>query len=107
VSAVAERAEPRSGASFWQCSEQIQALAATKPLAVTSRRLHGAWPASLLKIANDIRCWAGPALRASANWCCENEAGLPKHQCRARSIPTQCESLTMVAIQVMANTQPW
>ncbi|APD47258.1 class II fumarate hydratase [Synechococcus sp. CS-602] len=99
--AVAERLSQRLGLPFGSAPNKFQALAGHEPLAVT----HGAFTVlagSLLKIANDIR-WLGSGPR-----CGLGELVLPENEPGSSIMPgkvnpTQCESLTMVAIQVMGN----
>jgi fumarate hydratase class II len=99
--AVAERLSERLGRPFIPAANKFQALAGHEPLAAA----HGALTVlagSLLKIANDIR-WLGSGPR-----CGLGELVLPENEPGSSIMPgkvnpTQCESATMVAIQVMGN----
>lgn len=98
---VAERLSERTGLPFTSAPNKFQALAGHEPLAAA----HGALTVlagSLLKIANDIR-WLGSGPR-----CGLGELILPENEPGSSIMPgkvnpTQCESLTMVAVQVMGN----
>jgi fumarate hydratase, class II len=98
---VAERLCERTGLPFTSAPNKFQALAGHEPLAAA----HGALTVlagSLLKIANDIR-WLGSGPR-----CGLGELILPENEPGSSIMPgkvnpTQCESLTMVAVQVMGN----
>ncbi|MCT0213331.1 MULTISPECIES: class II fumarate hydratase [unclassified Synechococcus] len=99
--AVAERLSARIGLLFCSAPNKFQALAGHEPLAAT----HGALTVlagSLFKIANDIR-WLGSGPR-----CGLGELVLPENEPGSSIMPgkvnpTQCESLTQVAVQVIAN----
>ena len=99
--AVAERLAERIGLPFTSAPNKFQALAGHEPLAAA----HGALTVlagSLMKIANDIR-WL-----ASGPRCGLGELVLPANEPGSSIMPgkvnpTQCESLTMVATQVMGN----
>ena len=99
--AVAERLSERLGLPFRSASNPFAALAGHEPLA----SLHGALTVlagSLFKIANDIR-WLGSGPR-----CGLGELVLPENEPGSSIMPgkvnpTQAESLTMVALQVMGN----
>ncbi len=99
--AVAQRLSERLGTSFRSAPNKFQALAGHEPIAC----LHGALTVlagSLLKIANDIR-WL-----ASGPRCGLGELRLPENEPGSSIMPgkvnpTQCESVTQVAIQVMGN----
>ena len=99
--AVAARLTERIGLPFCSAPDKFQALAAHEPLAAA----HGALTVlagSLFKIANDIR-WLGSGPR-----CGLGELILPQNEPGSSIMPgkvnpTQCESLTMVALQVMGN----
>jgi len=99
--AVAARLAERLGLPFSSAPDKFQALAGHEPLAAA----HGALTVlagSLLKIANDIR-WLGSGPR-----CGLGELILPENEPGSSIMPgkvnpTQCESLTMVAVQVMGN----
>jgi fumarate hydratase class II len=99
--AVAARLSERLGTSFCSAPNKFQALAGHEGLAAA----HGALTVlagSLMKIANDIR-WLGSGPR-----CGLGELVLPENEPGSSIMPgkvnpTQCESLTMVAVQVMGN----
>ena len=99
--AVAARLTERLGTAFVSAPNKFQALAGHEGLAAT----HGALTVlagSLMKIANDIR-WLGSGPR-----CGLGELVLPENEPGSSIMPgkvnpTQCESLTMVAAQVMGN----
>ncbi|MEA5423249.1 class II fumarate hydratase [Synechococcus sp. CCY9202] len=98
---VAARLSQRIGLPFTSAPNKFQALAGHEPLAAA----HGALTVlagSLMKIANDIR-WLGSGPR-----CGLGELILPENEPGSSIMPgkvnpTQCESLTMVAVQVMGN----
>lgn len=99
--AVAERLAERVGLPFTSAPNKFQALAGHEPLAAA----HGALTVlagSLMKIANDIR-WlsSGPRCGLGELVIPENEPGSSIMPGKVN--PTQCESLTMVAVQVMGN----
>jgi len=99
--AVAARLAERLALPFTSAPNKFQALAGHEPLAAA----HGALTVlagSLMKIANDIR-WLGSGPR-----CGLGELRLPENEPGSSIMPgkvnpTQCESLTMVALQVMGN----
>ena len=99
--AVAARLSERLGHPFTSNPNKFQALAGQEAMAAA----HGALTvlaASLLKIANDIR-WLGSGPR-----CGLGELSLPANEPGSSIMPgkvnpTQCESLSMVALQVMGN----
>jgi fumarate hydratase class II len=99
--AVAARLTERIGLPFCSAPDKFQALAGQEPLAAA----HGALTVlagSLFKIANDVR-WLGSGPR-----CGLGELLLPQNEPGSSIMPgkvnpTQCESLTMVALQVMGN----
>jgi fumarate hydratase class II len=99
--AVAERLAQRLGLPFTSAPNKFQALAGHEPLAAA----HGALTVlagSLMKIANDIRWLAsGPRCGLGELILPENEPGSSIMPGKVN--PTQCESLTMVAVQVMGN----
>jgi fumarate hydratase class II len=99
--AVAARLAERIGLPFTSAPNKFQALAGHEPLAAA----HGALTVlagSLLKIANDIRWLAsGPRCGLGELVLPENEPGSSIMPGKVN--PTQCESLTMVAVQVMGN----
>jgi fumarate hydratase class II len=98
---VAARLSERLGTAFASAPNKFQALAGHEAIATT----HGALTVlagSLMKIANDIR-WLGSGPR-----CGLGELVLPENEPGSSIMPgkvnpTQCESLTMVAVQVMGN----
>ena len=99
--AVAARLSERLGTGFSSAPNKFQALAGHEALATA----HGGLTVlagSLMKIANDIR-WLGSGPR-----CGLGELVLPENEPGSSIMPgkvnpTQCESLTMVAAQVMGN----
>jgi fumarate hydratase class II len=99
--AVARRLSERIGLPFSSAPDKFQALAGHEPLAA----VHGALTVlagSLIKIANDIRWLAsGPRCGLGELILPENEPGSSIMPGKVN--PTQCESLTMVAVQVMGN----
>ncbi len=99
--AVAARLAERIGLPFTSAPNKFQALAGHEPLAAA----HGALTVlagSLMKIANDIRWLAsGPRCGLGELILPENEPGSSIMPGKVN--PTQCESLTMVAVQVMGN----
>ena len=99
--AVAARLAERLGLPFTSAPNKFQALAGHEPLAAA----HGALTVlagSLLKIANDIRWLAsGPRCGLGELVLPENEPGSSIMPGKVN--PTQAESLTMVAVQVMGN----
>jgi len=99
--AVAERLAKRLGLPLSSAPNKFQALAGHEPLAA----VHGALTVlagSLMKIANDIRWLAsGPRCGLGELVLPENEPGSSIMPGKVN--PTQCESLTMVAVQVMGN----
>jgi fumarate hydratase class II len=99
--AVAARLAERIGLPFSSASNKFQALAGHEPLAAT----HGALTVlagSLFKLANDIRWLAsGPRCGLGELLIPENEPGSSIMPGKVN--PTQCESLTMVAVQVIGN----
>jgi fumarate hydratase class II len=99
--AVAARLAERIGLPFSSAPNTFQALAGHEPLAAA----HGALTVlagSLMKIANDIRWLAsGPRCGLGELILPENEPGSSIMPGKVN--PTQCESLTMVAVQVMGN----
>ena len=99
--AVAARLAERLGLPFSSAPNKFQALAGHEPLAAA----HGALTVlagSLMKIANDIRWLAsGPRCGLGELVLPENEPGSSIMPGKVN--PTQAESLTMVAVQVMGN----
>ncbi|MFM7265566.1 MAG: lyase family protein, partial [Cyanobium sp.] len=99
--AAARRLAERLGLPFTSAPYKFQALAGHEALAAS----HGALTVlagSLMKIANDVRWLAsGPRCGLGELVLPENEPGssiMP-----GKINPTQCESLTMVAVQVMGH----
>jgi fumarate hydratase class II len=99
--AVASRLSERLGLPFTSAPNKFQALAGHEPLAAA----HGALTVlagSLMKIANDVRWLAsGPRCGLAELILPENEPGSSIMPGKVN--PTQCESLTMLAVQVMGN----
>jgi fumarate hydratase class II len=99
--AVADRLSERIGLPFHAAANPFQALAGHEALAAT----HGALSVlagSLMKIANDIRWLAsGPRCGLGELILPENEPGSSIMPGKVN--PTQCEMVTMVAVQVLAN----
>jgi fumarate hydratase class II len=99
--AVAARLAERLDLPFTSAPNKFQALAGHEPMAAA----HGALTVlagSLMKIANDIRWLAsGPRCGLGELVLPENEPGSSIMPGKVN--PTQCESLTMVAVQVMGN----
>ena len=99
--AVAARLAARIGLPFSSAPNKVQALAGHEPLGAA----HGALTVlagSLMKIANDIRWLAsGPRCGLGELVLPENEPGSSIMPGKVN--PTQAESLTMVAVQVMGN----
>jgi len=90
-----------TGLPFTPAPNKFAALAAHDALVMTSGALK-TLAASLMKIANDIR-WAGSGPRSGLG-----ELLLPTNEPGSSIMPgkvnpTQCEALTMVAVQVMGN----
>jgi fumarate hydratase class II len=99
--AVAARLAERTGLPFTSAPNKFQALAGQEAMAAA----HGALTVlagSLMKIANDIRWLAsGPRCGLGELVLPENEPGSSIMPGKVN--PTQCESLTMVAVQVMGH----
>jgi fumarate hydratase class II len=99
--AVAARLSERVGQPFVAAANKFQALAGQEALAAT----HGALAVlagSLMKIANDIRWLAsGPRCGLGELILPENEPGSSIMPGKVN--PTQCEMVTMVAVQVLGN----
>ena len=99
--AVSARLAERLGLPFTSAPNKFQALAGHEPHAAA----HGALTVlagSLMKIANDIRWLAsGPRCGLGELVIPENEPGSSIMPGKVN--PTQAESLTMVAVQVMGN----
>ena len=98
---VARKLAATTGIAFTSAPNKFQALAAHEAAA----RAHGALAVlagSLMKIANDIR-WL-----ASGPRCGIGELSIPENEPGSSIMPgkvnpTQCESMTMVCVQVMGN----
>lgn len=98
---VAERIAALTGFPFVSAKNKFAALASHDPMLFASGTLK-TLAAALMKIANDFR-WMGSGPR-----CGLNELFLPENEPGSSIMPgkvnpTQCEAMTMVAIQVMAN----
>ena len=98
---VAEKLASLTGYPFLTAKNKFHALTSKDALVYS----HGAIKAAacnLMKIANDIRWLAsGPRLGLGEIYIPENEPGSSIMPGKVN--PTQCEALTMVAVQVMAN----
>ncbi|MFN9646513.1 MAG: class II fumarate hydratase [Cyanobacteriota bacterium] len=100
--AVAARLSERIGLPFQAAANPFQALAGHEALAATQGAL-AVLAGSLMKIANDIRGLAsGPRCGLGELILPENEPGSSIMPGKVN--PTQCEMVTMVAVQVMANS---
>ena len=98
---VAEKLSALTGHPFITAKNKFHALTSKDALVYS----HGAIKAAacnLMKIANDVRWLAsGPRLGLGEIFIPENEPGSSIMPGKVN--PTQCEALTMVAVQVMAN----
>ncbi len=98
---VAEEISRECGTKFVTDENKFHALTSKSEL----QTVHGAIKAlscDLMKIANDVRWLAsGPRLGLGEIFIPENEPGSSIMPGKVN--PTQCEALTMVALQVMAN----
>ena len=98
---VAKQVSEITGKQFVTAANKFHALTAKDELVFA----HGALKAlagNLMKIANDVRWLAsGPRCGIGEIFIPENEPGSSIMPGKVN--PTQCESLTMVAVQVMAN----
>ena len=98
---VAKQVSELTGKQFVTAANKFHALTAKDELVFA----HGALKAlagNLMKIANDVRWLAsGPRCGIGEIFIPENEPGSSIMPGKVN--PTQCESLTMVAVQVMAN----
>ena len=98
---VAEEVSKLTGTCFRTASNKFHALTSKDELVF----VHGALKAlagDLMKIANDIRWLAsGPRLGLGEIFIPENEPGSSIMPGKVN--PTQCEAVTMVAVQVMGN----
>ncbi len=99
--AMAEVISSLTGLTFTSAPNKFESLAAHDAMVMT----HGALKtlaASLMKIANDVR-WLGSGPR-----CGLGELQLPENEPGSSIMPgkvnpTQCEAMTMVAVQIMGN----
>jgi fumarate hydratase class II len=99
--AVAARLSERIHLPFHAAANRFQALAGQEALAATQGAL-AVLAGSLMKIANDIRWLAsGPRCGLGELILPENEPGSSIMPGKVN--PTQCEMVTMVAVQVLAN----
>ena len=99
--AVAEEVGKISGTEFYTAENKFHSLTSKGEL-VSSHGALKALAADLMKIANDVR-WL-----ASGPRCGLGEINIPENEPGSSIMPgkvnpTQCEALTMVAVQVMAN----
>lgn len=98
---VAKQVSALTGKTFVTAENKFHALTSKDALVFT----HGAMKAlacNLMKIANDVRWLAsGPRCGIGEIFIPENEPGSSIMPGKVN--PTQCEALTMVAVQVMAN----
>lgn len=98
---VAAKIAENTGLPFISAPNKFAAIAAHDDILFTSGALK-TLAASLMKIANDIRWMAsGPRCGIGELILPENEPGSSIMPGKVN--PTQCEAMTMVAIQVMAN----
>lgn len=98
---VAKEIAQQTGLPFVSAPNKFAALASHDPVVYVSGVLK-TLAATLLKIANDIR-WMGSGPR-----CGLNELFLPENEPGSSIMPgkvnpTQCEAMTMVCVQVIAN----
>ena len=99
--AVAQAVSQLTGKEFVTSPNKFHALSSKDDLAFTHGALK-ALAANLMKIANDVRWLAsGPRCGLGEIRIPENEPGSSIMPGKVN--PTQCEALTMVAVQVMAN----
>ncbi|MBO7214331.1 MAG: class II fumarate hydratase [Clostridia bacterium] len=99
--AVAEEVSRLTGKTFVTAENKFHALTAKDEIVFAHGALK-ALAADLMKIANDVR-WlsSGPRCGLGEIFIPENEPGSSIMPGKVN--PTQCESLTMVAVQVMGN----
>jgi fumarate hydratase class II len=98
---AAERIAARTGLPFRTAENKFYALSGRNALVFAHGALK-ALAADLMKIANDVRWLAsGPRLGLGEITIPENEPGSSIMPGKVN--PTQCEALTMVAVQVMGN----
>ena len=99
--AAAEAAAELTGLPFRTAPNKFHALTAKDALTFSHGALK-ALAANLMKIANDVRWLAsGPRCGLGEIFIPENEPGSSIMPGKVN--PTQCEALTMVAVQVMGN----
>lgn len=99
--AVAEEVSALTGRTFVTAKNKYHALTAKDELVFAHGALKGL-AANLMKIANDVRWLAsGPRDGLGEIFIPENEPGSSIMPGKVN--PTQCEALTMVAVQVIAN----
>ena len=98
---VAENVSVLTGKKFTTAPNKFHALTSKDAIAFAHGALK-ALAANLMKIANDVR-WLASGPRAGLNeiFIPENEPGSSIMPGKVN--PTQCEALTMVAVQVIAN----
>ena len=98
---VAENISAITGKKFVTAKNKFHALTSKDALVFAHGALK-ALAANLMKIANDVRWLAsGPRCGLNEIYIPENEPGSSIMPGKVN--PTQCEALTMVAVQVMAN----
>ncbi len=99
--AVAEEVSKISGKKFITAPNKYHSLTSKDELVFAHGALKGL-AANMMKIANDVRWLAsGPRCGLGEIFIPENEPGSSIMPGKVN--PTQCESMTMVAVQVMAN----
>ncbi len=99
--AAAKAVSDRTGLPFCTAPNKFHALTAKDALTFSSGALK-ALAANLMKIANDVRLLgSGPRCGLGELLLPENEPGSSIMPGKVN--PTQCEALTMVAVQVMGN----
>ena len=99
--AVAKQVSVLTGKTFKMAPNKFHALT-SKDAYVFAHGALKALAANLMKIANDVRWLAsGPRDGLGEIFIPENEPGSSTMPGKAN--PTRCESMTMVAVQVMAN----
>ncbi len=98
---VAKRVSELTGKTFTTAANKFHALTSKDELVFAHGALK-ALAANLMKIANDVRWLAsGPRCGLGEIFIPENEPGSSIMPGKVN--PTQCESMTMVAVQVIAN----
>ena len=99
--AVAEEVSKISGKTFITAPNKYHSLTSKDELVFAHGAIKGL-AANMMKIANDVRWLAsGPRCGLGEIFIPENEPGSSIMPGKVN--PTQCESMTMVAVQVMAN----